>query len=132
MIRAGLLVSLLLWSALSNAGSERDNYRYACSQVTNLVEVNACYKLPPPTVTFTLLLDAMNANGMYILGEATIFVNPRAVDLDRVMVHEMVHYILWFNGIEDKCDSEQIARYIAGQPGDKWRVRYGCLKEKTK
>jgi hypothetical protein len=95
----------------------------------------SCDGLAPPTVIETRILDKFApkgyiTNGMFIYGETVIRVNPRTKDKSSTRIHEAVHYILYWSGQGlHRCDSEMLARYVAGQEwSTEMQEQYKCFK----
>jgi len=107
---------------------EAESYDYACLMMSDLFQYDACAHMDPPQVIWTQLPAAVRAYGVYIPGEPYVFVDPLGNHVWTTVIHEMTHYIAYWNSIDDRCISEELARYVAGQPGE-WRTRYGCVKE---
>jgi len=101
-------------------------FKYACDQLANLGYW--CGPLEPPIAVWSTITHLTNAYGIFIPGERYIFVSPTGKHPQQTLVHEIVHYILFYNGERDRCRSEEIARFVAGQTYD-WRKQYGCLKD---
>jgi hypothetical protein len=134
-------ILILVLSALSNSAvaDQADEGRqildkswaYTCSQLELINETLTCDGLEPPIVVVTRILSPMSLYGVYIPGERYVFVNPDSPDPLATLIHEMTHYVLYYNGIDysQMCLSEEIARFVAGQTGNEWRKQYGCTKE---
>lgn len=115
-----------------------DAYDYVCEQVTNVNPEWNCDGLPPPIVVMSSIVHDHrynlfgNVRGLYYPGERYIFVASglKPEDAVRIVVHEMTHYVLHANAPEmERCEQEELARFVAGQSDEGWRELYNCRKE---
>ena len=127
MLKKLLLVLILLVGCAATPKSlpTPTDFDYVCEQVENIGY--SCDGIEAPLVVYTKLTRALRAYGVYVLGESYVFVDPEGDHVQITVYHEIAHYVLWFNGVKDRCRSEELARFIAGQTGE-WRTLYGCTK----
>jgi len=111
------------------------NFEFVCEQMNNINVEWTCEGLEPPVIVMTSLVYWLRPSscGAYVPGERYVFVDPDPHPLCSgariTTLHEITHYVFFANGMKDRCKSEEIARFVAGQPGE-WRQRYGCVKGK--
>ena len=123
-----ILVSGCAVSDITMDPTPQTNFEYVCEQVENLGYLEPCKDLPAPTVVYSRITQALWARGVYVPGERYVFVDPTSKHPQITEIHEMTHYVLWFNGVQEKCKSEELARFVAGQT-EEWRKRYKCEKD---
>jgi len=110
------------------AASEAESWTYTCTILSNLLGYDGCANIEAPYVVWTQATRAFGAYGAYVPGEPHILVDPQGDHIWTTVIHEMAHYVLYWNSIDDRCKSEEVARYVAGQSDPTWRIRYGCEK----
>jgi len=125
-----LLLTLLLMMGSVNAASYIPPFQLssfqlaiACVLVDQQVEETiSCKNVSPPWIITTANLrnfsDTSTIHGMYYPGEKQVFVNALSPNYKTLILHEVVHYILWANGFvgdEGRCNREEIARAVAEQ-----------------
>jgi hypothetical protein len=103
-------------------------FEIVCERVVELGY--SCEGIDPPVVIYSRItsLIYMGVIGVYIPGEKYVFVDPNGPWQTVTEIHEIAHYVLWFQGVTDRCESEGLARKVARQTQE-WRTQYGCLKE---
>ena len=101
-------------------------FGYVCEAMTKENPRWNCEGLQPPTVVVTKLLQIAKVAGMYVAGESYVFVSPEGPHPEQTIVHEITHYVAWYNGVTDRCFSEALARKVANDTYTDWRGRYGC------
>lgn len=111
---------------------------WTCTQAENINPEWSCENIDEPTVVVSAIIkDHVGSllggfiRGLYYPGEKYIFIRegmPAAMQWT-VTVHEMAHYLLHYYGVNEMCETEEYARFIAGQDPDEWRARYGCKKD---
>lgn len=99
------------------------SFEYVCERIVELEY--SCEGLDEPIIVYSKIPQALRAYGVYVPGEQYVFVDPSGARVGVTEIHEVAHYVLYFNGVRDRCVSEQLARFIAGQDTP-WRARYGC------
>ena len=123
----------LTFLALLSCSEEKEQtvFEYVCQEV-EAEYGTPCGDLGPPLPVLTQVLNFVKGGpwmGAYVGGERYVFVNPISPDIRGSLMHETVHYVLYNVadvGTDKQCESEEVARRIAGQTGDKWREKYGC------
>lgn len=103
------------------------DYEFACDAVSEVIGVEACAGLNEPEVIITDIvgMGMRGALGLHVRGEQYVFVDPDAPNHQHVIRHELIHYILFNNGILDRCLGEELARRLTGN-NDPWRLSYRC------
>lgn len=130
-----LAVALLVIAAscVAMAPDEpQTDLEYVCEQVQNIYPEADCTGLEPPVVVVSSLVDDLSwgqLNGAYYPGESYIFINPNGTHPAKTIIHEMTHYVLdklKILTMDDRCEHEAVARFVAGQDSEAWKGRYGC------
>ncbi|MHC4302575.1 MAG: hypothetical protein ACYS7Y_35390 [Planctomycetota bacterium] len=89
----------------------QETFAVACE----LLALPECTTMEMPTVLFG---DTGNALGYYVFGTRVVVISRECVGrladkvaCDSVVIHEMIHYILWQAGLfrDDPCKSEDVA-----------------------
>jgi hypothetical protein len=112
------------------------HFQIACA----LLEEPACTTMEPPSILFTNTNPAL---GYYQFGTRVVMVTRECLSsvadqgfCSSIVVHEMIHYILYFSGKfqDDPCGSEAVAWTLVnawvreiGRPDladDNWRLMY--------
>lgn len=134
MKKAVLLLILLTGCATFKVADvhyePQTDFEFVCEQVSNIFPEASCEGLDAPIVITSRLIDELSwgsLNGAYMPGEPYIFVNPVGTNPAKTRVHETTHYVLDRLGlVTDRCEHEGIARFVAGQDTEEWKIRYGC------
>jgi hypothetical protein len=107
-------------------------YEQVCEVMEARYEQPLCEGLPAPTVVVTQLVP-MGYNGLYFEGETAILIaTHREESLEHVVIHETVHYIMYWRDLpRTRCSGEGVAREVTAQvtgvPEEPhWRDWYGC------
>ncbi len=111
-------------------------FEFVCEQITNIDPVYTCLDIEEPIVVVSYMVEDHYINryaflrGVFYPGEPYVFVRAgMEPEVEKTTtIHEITHYVLYQQGVEDKCLSEEYARFVAGQDPTEWRERYGCLK----
>ena len=140
-MRVWILLGILLTGCATTvdvAQREPTEFELVCERAEALGEGYSCNGMEPPIVVVSHVVSDHSWNtlftqirGLHYRGEPYVFVRP-GLEPDehlRVLLHEIAHYVLENNGLDDRCLHEEYARMIAGQEPDEWRARYGCLKD---
>lgn len=129
MLRPLLVLLLLLIPGCVEAPAlpEPTKFEYVCEQIANIYPSTSCEGLEEPTVIKTELIGFFGLAGAYVGGETFIFVNPSYPEYERVILHEMAHYVMFnVTTLRDRCLSEEVARFVDGDENEDWRIQYRC------
>ena len=112
-----------------------DHFAYVCYKLEQMYDV-PCGELQAPIIVYSVIINDASGrwqtwHGIYYHGEPYIFINPDSdEDVDKIILHETGHYIIYELDLPpkgDTCEGERVVRLISGgEWGEEQRASYSC------